>query len=117
MRPWGAGRRPADVKGRTNWVQLDFPRPVSATSRRAFLRELRRRYGDAAFYSHPLVVGNNCIPNVHVRDIDAEYERMKPLASKITDGVQNVGPFRLFMFADPDGNVLEFYCRDPSAAQ
>ena len=38
------GRRRADIKGRTTWVQLDLPRPVSATKRRAFLRELRARY-------------------------------------------------------------------------
>ena len=40
------GRRRADVKGRTNWVQLDLPRPVSATRRRALLSELRIRYGE-----------------------------------------------------------------------
>jgi hypothetical protein len=38
------GRRRADVKGRAAWVQLDLPRPVSVTRRRAFLRELRIRY-------------------------------------------------------------------------
>jgi hypothetical protein len=38
------GRRRADVKGRTAWVQLDLPRPISVTRRRAFLRELRIRY-------------------------------------------------------------------------
>ena len=40
------GRRRADVKGRTSWVQLDLPRPISTTRRRAFLRELRTRYGE-----------------------------------------------------------------------
>jgi hypothetical protein len=40
------GRRRADVKGRAGWVQLDLPRPVTATRRRAFLRELRIRYGE-----------------------------------------------------------------------
>ena len=35
-------RRRADIKGRTDWVQLDLPRPVSATRRRLLLRELRR---------------------------------------------------------------------------
>jgi hypothetical protein len=40
------GRRRADVKGRTTWVQVDLPRPVSAARRRAFLRELRIRYGE-----------------------------------------------------------------------
>ena len=36
--------RRADVKGRTGWVQLDLPRPASATRRRALLRELRAHY-------------------------------------------------------------------------
>jgi hypothetical protein len=40
------GRRRADIKGRTDWVPLDLPRPASATRRRAFLRELRMRYGE-----------------------------------------------------------------------
>ena len=40
------GRRRADIKGHTTWVQLDLPWPVSATKRRAFLRELRMRYGE-----------------------------------------------------------------------
>ncbi len=38
------GRRRADVKGRSAWLQLDLPRPVSATRRRVFRRELRIRY-------------------------------------------------------------------------
>jgi hypothetical protein len=38
------GRRRADVKGDTKWAQLDLPRLVTATRRRALLRELRRRY-------------------------------------------------------------------------
>jgi hypothetical protein len=40
------GRRRADVKGRAGWVQLDLPRPISATKRRALLRELRLRYDE-----------------------------------------------------------------------
>ena len=42
------GRRRADVKGRTNWVQLDLPRPVTAMMRRDLFRELRMRYGEKA---------------------------------------------------------------------
>lgn len=38
------GRRRADIKGRADWIQIDLPRPLSATRRRWFLRELRRRY-------------------------------------------------------------------------
>jgi hypothetical protein len=41
-----AGGRRADVKGRTGWAQLHFPRPVSAARRRAFLRGLRMRHGE-----------------------------------------------------------------------
>ena len=40
------GRRRADVKGRAGWVQHDLPRPLSATRRRALLRELRSRHGE-----------------------------------------------------------------------
>lgn len=40
------GRRRADVKGRAGWVQLDLPRPASATRRRALLRELHIRYDE-----------------------------------------------------------------------
>ena len=38
--------RRADVKGRTEWSQLELPRPISAANRRRFLRELRRRYAE-----------------------------------------------------------------------
>jgi hypothetical protein len=38
------GGRRADVKGRTGWVQLDLPRPVSARGRSALLRELRKQH-------------------------------------------------------------------------
>ena len=40
------GRRQADIKGRTGWVRHDLPRPLSATRRQAFLRELRRRHAE-----------------------------------------------------------------------
>jgi len=39
----GAQRR-ADVNGREGWIQIDLPRPLSATRRRGLLRELRVRY-------------------------------------------------------------------------
>jgi hypothetical protein len=40
------GRRQADIKGQTGWVRHDLPRPLSATRRRAFLRELRLRHAE-----------------------------------------------------------------------
>ena len=39
------GRRRADVKGHTDWIQRDLARPVSARRRRSFLRELRVLHG------------------------------------------------------------------------
>jgi hypothetical protein len=38
------GRRRADVKGATDWLQLDLPRPLPDRARRALLRALRDRY-------------------------------------------------------------------------
>jgi hypothetical protein len=39
-------RRRADIKAPAGWIPIDLPHPASATRRRAFLRELRRRYGE-----------------------------------------------------------------------
>ncbi len=93
------------------YTQVFGAAPIQRSERYSAFDIAGTRFGlfNAAFYSHPLTVGNNCIPNLRVTNIEAEFERIKPLASKITDAVQNAGPFRLFMFADPDGNVLEFY--------
>ncbi len=41
-------RRRADVKDRADWTQFDLPRPITATRRRALVRELRRRYDEKA---------------------------------------------------------------------
>ena len=42
------GRRRADIKSRAGWIPIELPRPLSATRRRAFLSELRRRYRERA---------------------------------------------------------------------
>lgn len=48
------GRRRGDIKSRQGWVEVDLPRPLSATRRRLLLRALRKhlrepaRRGDAA---------------------------------------------------------------------
>lgn len=39
-----SGQRRADVKGPGGWTELELPRPLSATTRRALLRQLRARY-------------------------------------------------------------------------
>lgn len=63
-------------------------------------------------YSYPLSRGNSSVPNILVIDIEAEFARIRALnPSKMTE-ITSTGPFRLFMFADPDGNVVEFYARN-----
>ena len=42
------GRRRADVKTETGWVQVDVPRPISVARRRVLLRTLRRRHAGRA---------------------------------------------------------------------
>ena len=39
----------ADVKGRSDWVQLELPRPLPAATRRALLRSLRLRHAEGGF--------------------------------------------------------------------
>ncbi|HEY3068285.1 MAG TPA: hypothetical protein VGL09_21045 [Methylomirabilota bacterium] len=40
------GHRHADVKGRADWLRLALPRPLSASRRRAFVRQLRIRHAE-----------------------------------------------------------------------
>ena len=37
-------RRRADIKSGGRWIQIELPRPLPASNRRAFVAELRRRY-------------------------------------------------------------------------
>lgn len=61
-------------------------------------------------YAFPLERGNSTVPNIKVDDIEAEHARIKALQpSKMQDDIVSVGPTQLFMFADPDGNVIEFF--------
>ena len=61
-------------------------------------------------YAYPMNRGNNVVPNIRVSDAQAEFERVKLLdPSMIQDGVTDLGPMKVFMFADPDGNVIEFH--------
>lgn len=63
---------------------------------------------DAEFMP-PISVGGNVVPNIRVDDIDHEYERLKLLDPKFQSEIRENGPYRLFLLADPDGNVIEFY--------
>ena len=65
---------------------------------------------DAYGSEHPLVRGNSTIANILVDDIDAEFERIRALKPRhMTDAIVTTGQVRLFLFADPDGNVIEGY--------
>lgn len=54
--------------------------------------------------------GDNAVPYIRVRDIDAEFARVRAIAPSMLDGaVVTEGPIRLFRFTDPDGNRIEFF--------
>jgi predicted enzyme related to lactoylglutathione lyase len=60
-------------------------------------------------YAFPMTRGNNAIPNITVEDIEEAHAHVKSIGpSKIQEHIAQVGPTRLFMFMDPDGNVIEF---------
>ena len=63
-------------------------------------------------YSVPLTRGNSAVPNILVSDIESESARIRALDPLRMTEITSTGPFRLFMFADPDGNVVEFYERN-----
>jgi predicted enzyme related to lactoylglutathione lyase len=60
----------------------------------------------AAGYAVPVQRGNSAVPTLKVDDLEAWHSRIKPLAQRTTAIIEK-GAFRLFMFLDPDGNVLE----------
>ena len=63
-----------------------------------------------AAYMYPVTRGNNAVPNLRVADAQAEFDRVRSLnPSMIQDSVTDLGSMKLFMFADPDGNVIEFH--------
>jgi len=67
--------------------------------------------GDA--YAVPLTRGNSAVPNIRVDDIESQYERVKALEPRVLqEQITDLGGMRLFMFQDPDGNVIEFFALD-----
>ncbi|MBI1186407.1 MAG: hypothetical protein GC206_03625 [Alphaproteobacteria bacterium] len=55
--------------------------------------------------------GESTVPYIRVRDIDAEFERVRAVAPGALrdDVIVREGPISLFRFVDPDGNVIEFF--------
>jgi hypothetical protein len=39
-------RRRADIKGRSDWDQIELPRPIPVAAQKALLRRLRARYAE-----------------------------------------------------------------------
>jgi predicted enzyme related to lactoylglutathione lyase len=69
----------------------------------------------ASAYTFPMTRGNNVVPNIRVSDIQAAFEHVKSLhPSKMQDSIMDLGAMKLFMFADPDGNVIEFHSIAPA---
>ncbi|HEV2746089.1 MAG TPA: VOC family protein [Allosphingosinicella sp.] len=68
-------------------------------------------------YAPAAIRGGNVVPYIKVRDIFAEFERVKRLApASLQSGrVVDEGAFKFFRFADPDGNVIEFFSIEPPA--
>jgi predicted enzyme related to lactoylglutathione lyase len=61
-------------------------------------------------YAQKLVRGNSAVPYIRVKDIEQEFERIKALGARMVhDKIVQEGPLQLFMFADPDGNRVEFF--------
>lgn len=57
------------------------------------------------------VLGNNCVPDFEVDNIEAEYERIQKLTDTIDDSIQTYGGMSLFQLEDSEGNVLEVYAQ------
>lgn len=56
--------------------------------------------------SHKLTKGNSSIPNFEVQNIDYELTRIGKFSKRVGE-LRSVGPYMIFDFEDPDGNVLE----------
>jgi predicted enzyme related to lactoylglutathione lyase len=66
---------------------------------------------NSATYPVPAQWGNNCTPNILVDDIEAEHARIKAMNPVYLSDIQQNGPYRLFVFTDPDGTSIEFYAQ------
>ena len=58
-----------------------------------------------------VIFGNNIIPNIDVKNVVEEYERMKKIGAKIVLEMMNVNGYKLFQFEDSEGNIIEVYSK------
>ncbi len=66
----------------------------------------------AAVDGEEIILGNNCVPNIEVEQIEAEYERIRALAPTVDPEIRQAKTFRYFQFKDIDGNLVEIYSQD-----
>ena len=61
-------------------------------------------------FSDQVIVGNSCILNLTVENLEKEYERvtkLKPRAITELRYINFMFPYRFFIVEDPDGNKIE----------
>jgi len=56
-----------------------------------------------------VVMGNNCVPNIQVDDVEAVYERVKNLTEIVKPLIYSSHKHRVFYFKDTEGNLIEMY--------
>lgn len=56
-----------------------------------------------------VTMGNNCVPNIQVDDINAEYERIREIAEIVKPLTDASSKHRVFYFKDTESNLIEFY--------
>ena len=67
----------------------------------------------ADVYTYPITRGNNVASKIRVDDIQASYNNVSRIGPKIIqDKITDLGQMKLFMFQDPDGNVIKFFSLD-----
>ena len=88
-------------------------RPISRTETYAGFAVGQGRFGLllASSYAMPVQRGNSAVPTIKVADLAAWFQKVQPLALKTTEIIEK-GTKRLFMFLDPDGNVVEVAALD-----
>jgi len=67
---------------------------------------------NAGYDGYEFDVGDNCVPNFEVEDVDAARDRVEGLASEVDDEVLEFGDYRTFQFEDTEGNTIEVFSID-----
>ena len=101
-----------DMNKSLNYYSKIFDREPVQREKRFSMFDLGGAYFglfNAAYDGEDLRFGNNCVPNIQVDDIEAEYNRIKNIAPRVDENIRQAGAYRYFQFSDHDGNLVEFY--------